>query len=751
MQTRIHRSVLAPVLLVAISSWLACKSDSNESPPAPENDAGQDVVDAPIEMASVGEDLDIDTPRDLSSTYALPKEYFAAVTEVGLKTSDLTFPDLGLTFDKEPTRLHWTDEIRHDGSIAPVFAAMAADEVKKAVALGDSATTARELIATQGMFGDRDKYVLRRFDRKISVPVKGGLLAALRTYYEHARVAGDPNPDLAPWSDLEASVAEQVDRFSPKAQIAIAQCILGLLAAAELRDKALSNAGVLTVEQWGPAIADYWKTRGSVTGHTRALELSKAMDFGVLAKAGQLAVRSVESLRIALKGEPPVDGARLDLQGPLGRIAIALDGKDDSWASSDFFLLVDLGGNDTYLDDVATNKDVYHPISVVLDLAGNDTYKPSFAFDIKTPPIPAVKSTKSARQAAGFYGIAVLDDAAGDDSYHSPRFAQGYALFGVGVLLDHGGADLYRGYDNSQGSAEYGYALLFDSGASKDKYETWELSEGFGGTRGIGFLVDDGGNDEYLAIEDPIISDWAGEGTNWSGSMGFGFGTRLSTAPYLSGGLGALFDLGGDDKYQCAVMCQGFGYFFGAGVFWDESGNDDHIVTHKYGIGGATHQSIGVFMDGQGADKYTYLGHGSTGGGEGVGLGYDLGVAFHIDRGNEADIYSFPVDIGWVMGFARHPALGVLINEGGDDEYHVTGKAGATAFGTSEVFDYDRTAGIGTLKTPSLGMFLDLGGKKDVYDLTHVGSGNAMKWIQTTPVGAGWKPELDHGYGLDTE
>ena len=67
-----------------------------------------------------------------------------------------------------------------------------------------------------------------------------------------------------------------------------------------------------------------------------------------------------------------------------------------------------------------------------------------------------------------------------------------------------------------------------------------------GGTRGIGYLVDDGGNDDYLAIENPIISDWAGEGTNWSGSQGFGFGTRLlPSGPYLSGGLGALFDLGG--------------------------------------------------------------------------------------------------------------------------------------------------------------------------------------------------------------
>jgi hypothetical protein len=222
----------------------------------------------------------------------------------------------------------------------------------------------------------------------------------------------------------------------------------------------------------------------------------------------------------------------------------------------------------------------------------------------------------------------------------------------------------------------------------------------------------------------------------------------LPSGPYLSGGLGALFDLAGNDTYQCAVMCQGFGYFFGTGLLWDKQGDDTHVVTHKYGIGGATHQSVGLYLDGQGADSYTYSGHGRTGGGEGVGLGYDLGVAFHIDGGKENDTYTFPVDIGWIVGFARHPSLGVLINEGGDDQYHITGASGARSLGTSEGFAGDRNAQLGTSTTISLGMFLDLGGT-DVYDVMGSAAANGAKWVQSTPIGDGWDPMLDHGYGLD--
>ncbi len=739
----------APLCLLVLA---ACSGSSDARPP------GAVKPDPPLvapELATVGENVDERTRRELTPAYTLPKPFYAALDEMKVAPADLRYPDIGLTFASDTTRLHWTDAVRHKGDLAPGFASMVAADVEAAVANPDPARSARDLLVAEGVYGQRDAYLASRFDQAISVTAGGRpLVDALEAFYTHAPVAGGAVPEAA-WADVEPLVAEQAARFSKKAQIAVAQCIRGLLVAAELRDLAFTRSGKLAMDAWVAMAADYWKKRLAITGYPIAKTMSDALDYETLSRAGQIAVRSVESMRVALANEPLVPGATLDLVGPLGRIALSLEGKDDTWRGADFFLLVDGGGNDTYLDDTATNLDIFHPVTAVVDLGGDDVYRPSFAWDIKGGALPSIR-TKSARQAAGMFGIAILDDAAGDDRYKCLHFCQGYGLFGVGVLVDRGGKDSYAGYDFSQGAAEYGYGLLLDTGGKDDTYETLQTSQGYGGTRGIGWLVDDGGNDAYLAIEDPIVFEWAGEGTNWSGSQGFGFGTRIfasmnSPAVYLSGGLGGLFDLGGDDRFKCAVMCQGFGYFFGTGILYDKAGRDEYVVSHKYGIGGATHQSVGVFLDYGGADTYTYLGHGRTGGGEGVGLGYDHGVAFHIDRGNDADVYRFPVDIGWIMGFARHPALGVLINEGGDDAYHITGASGERALGVSEVFDTDRSAGLGTLTTPTVGMFLDLGGTKDVYDVTHAGTGNGKKWVQTTPVGAGWKAALDHGYGLDTE
>lgn len=745
------------VALTAVAPFAACEDGSLGPMASPIEDAGvpDAEVDAGPPTATAGEDLDTRTPRELSPSYSLPDEFGAALDELSLTPSDLEFPDLGLTFDYDPTRLHWTDLVRHQGDLAPGFGSMVISDVETALSLADPAASARELLVAQGTYGQREGFVASRFDKAITVLAEGQpLLDALKAFYLHAPVIGGA-PAATPWEALEPSVAEQVSRFPLAAQIALAQALGGLVVAAELRDSAYTKNGVRTMEQWALDIDAYWKKRVYVSGYPLARDLADGVDFEELARAGQIAVRAVESARLALAAEPITEGAKLDLTGPLGRVALSLEAQDDTWSGGDFFLLVDAGGNDTYSGDTAANLDLFHPVTALLDLAGNDRYEPSFAFDIEDGTLPSQKKP-GAKQAAGMFGIAVLDDAAGDDSYLCTNFCQGYGLFGVGAHLDRGGNDTYEGYAYSQGAAEFGYGLLLDTGGGKDTYETYQLSQGFGGTRGIGWLVDDGGDDDYLAIEDPIIDNWAGEGTNWSGSQGFGFGTRIfpqgsTPGTYLSGGLGGLFDLGGDDHFKCAVMCEGFGYFFGAGLFYDKAGDDDYVVSHKYGMGGATHQSIGLFLDYGGADTHTYLGHGPTGGGEGVGLGYDLGVAFHIDRGGENDSYDFPVEIGWIMGFARHPALGVLINEGGDDSYHVLGLAGETAFGTSEVFSTDRSSAAGTLSTVSLGMFLDLGGANDTYDLSHAGLANGAKWLQTTPIGDGWDPTLDHGYGLDSE
>ena len=471
------------------------------------------------------------------------------------------------------------------------------------------------MLVAMSTYQSRDKFQSTSYDRAITVAGSAApLLDALGRFYTRPAVTGNPAPELPPWATVQAEVAAQVALFPVEAQIALAQCLDALLAAAELRDRALTGSGAMGFDKWAELNALWFDSWQQPAALTAARTASKAVDFDTLARAGELAVRAVESLRAALGQSMPVPGARLDLTGPLGRVVLALDAADDKWsgAASDeaLFLLVDRAGNDTYLDDIAANWDVYHPIAAVVDLGGNDRYHPSYDWDpIKEAYIPSPAANGLGRQAAGMFGVAVLLDAAGDDSYLCPRACQGYGLFGVGVLIDRGGDDTYKGYDLSQGAADYGFGLLLDTGGGADKYETLQMSQGYGGSRGIGWLVDDAGDDDYLAIETPIVANWANEGTNWSGAQGFGFGNRLLPGgPYVSGGLGGLLDLGGNDTYKCAVMCQGFGYFFGTGLLYDKRGDDKHIVSHKYGMGGATHQSVGIFLDEGGADSYTYRG-----------------------------------------------------------------------------------------------------------------------------------------------
>jgi hypothetical protein len=736
-------------------------------------DSGTDISADVQTLKTVGANVDDQTPRTLTTDCPLPQALYDGLKAVSVTPAQLTMPDIGLTFATDVNRFHWTDVIRHQGDLAPNFACMVKKDVEAAVALGDSDTTVRELLVAQGIYGNRDAYQVNRYDRAISVDASAQpLLTALQQFYGHPMYPGDART-FDDWSTQQGAVTAQVASLSSNTQVALAQAILGLLAAADLRDKALTS-GPLGFADWPAQIKLYFggKSSGSLVtfgnAYKAANTMTAAIDYGLLSRAGQLTARSLESLRLALRKEPLQDGATLDLTGPLGRIAISMQQKDDTWSGKDFFLLVDGGGSDTYLDDMAVNADLYHPIAAVLDLAGDDKYVPTKAYD-PTKNGPPFDRGRGTGQAAGWFGVAMIDDAAGNDLYQASNY-QAYGAWGVGVLVDHGGKDSYKGYSRSQGASDFGYGLLVDLGGSDDVYETLHNSQGFGGPRGVGWLVDDGGNDKYTALTTLIPSDPANvpydsEGSNFSGAQGFGWGLRVwdstgARVAYLSGGFGALLDLGGNDTYLCAVMCQGWGYFFGTGLLYDKSGDDSYTTWHKYGIGGATHQAIGVFFDAKGADHYEFTAGGidTNGGSEGVGLGYDLSVGFHIDRGPEPDVYKFDQDKqkwGEVMGIARFPGFGVLINEGGDDEYHLPGVMGAYAFGMMDMPPSSpsyRSSVPGAASTISLGMFLDLGGK-DTYDASGSSAANDTSWTQKAATTTGptdpFDPALDHGYGFD--
>lgn len=734
-------------------------------------DSKPDQPDAGPQPVTVGQDLDERTPRALGASCPLPQAFYDGLAASQVATNAFALPDFGLTFAKDPNRLHWTDEVRNQGDLAPELACMVSSDVKAAVVLGDSDKTVRELLVAQGIYGNRDAYQVSRYDRAITVDASAQpLFAALKTWYGHAQYSGDAST-YDTWDTIQGSVAAQIATLSSNVQVAVAQAILGLLAAADLRDQALTN-GALDFDGWQAAAKTYFGGKNSFSlttfgnAYKAADQMTAATNYDLLSRAGQMAARSVESLRLALAKEPLAPGATLDLTGPLGEITISMQASDDTWAGN-FFLLVDGGGNDIYQDSIAVT-DIVRPISVVLDLAGDDHYVQTKPYDPATDK-PPVDHGRATGQAAGWFGVAILDDAAGNDEY-ATEYYQAYSSWGVGVLVDHAGTDTYEGWVHSQGASEFGYALLLDLGGGNDEYTTLHTSQGYGGPRGIGWLVDDGGDDTYTAWttlidNDPNNAPYDQEGSNFSGAQGFGFGLRVwdsngNGVAYLSGGMGALFDLAGNDTYTCATMCQAWGYFFGTGLLWDASGNDHYTTWHKYGIGGATHQAIGVFVDASGSDAYEYSAGGiaTNGGCEGVGLGYDASVGFHIDRGPEPDTYTFDQDKqqwGEVLGIARFVGLGVLINEGGDDQYHLPGVMGAYALGMTDM-PYSsppyRSSGNGTLASVAMGMFLDLGGN-DTYDASGSQATNDATWKQTAATTNSttdpFDPKLDHGYGFD--
>ncbi len=709
------------------------------------------------ELVAAGEDIDERSTRELASSYEVPQIFYETLAALEVEPEELDYPDAGADFDLIPTRLAWTDQIRHRGDLAPVFAHMVGEDVEAAAA---SASPLVELLVAQNTYNDRHDYRTSRYDLRVEAdPAAEPLVAALRALIEHPPPADHPDPPDLSWDQLEDEVREQVATLPEAARTPLALALPALARAAELRDEALLAADELDMEDWQDLHQRFWDgSEGRETyTHDYGTDAHPGFDFERMARAAQLVARATEDLRAALADVPLQAGALLDVPTPLGRVTVSLEDAASEWNGADHerLLLLDGGGDDRWLGPVAANTSLWLPVAVALDLRGDDLWsleQTAWTIEDEAPdgPWPVSWPWWTTRmQGFGLFGVALLSDGGGDDEYLCGGLGQGAGVWGIGVLADHGGSDRYRGYVNAQGHGQFGQGLLVDLGAGDDSYETLEKSQGYGGPRGVGWLVDDGGADTYLAIEEPILWDWAGEGSNWSGSQGFGYGVRdgffVDGAPVFSGGLGALFDLDGDDSYQCAVMCQGFGYAWGTGLLWDRAGDDEHVITHKYATGAATHWAVGLYVDHAGDDGYR-----NRGNDECIGLGYDSSVAWHLDRGDGADVYTIDNIGDFAVGGTRIPSLGVLINEGGDDEYHIPG-SGRRALGYARVESGNRGMSSYLRLVQNVGLFFDLGGTGDVYDTAREGVGNGLDWLQTEPDGDGWNPTFDHGYGLDSE
>ncbi len=249
--------------------------------------------------------------------------------------------------------------------------------------------------------------------------------------------------------------------------------------------------------------------------------------------------------------------------------------------------VLDPGGNDTYIWDHPF-RDTGRARQVIIDLGGDDTYESTADF---------------AGPGVAVYGACLIDDHAGNDTYTSTKMGSiAMGLFGVGIIIDRAGDDTYdnTGSDSgwSQGVGFYGLGLIIDQ-AGRDTYRAEKLSQGVGGPRGLGAILDASGNDLYQANGPNFPSAYATPGVFLGMSQGFGFGIR----GYAAGGIGLIDDASGNDQYIAGEFSQGGGYYFGLGMIRDHAGNDLYHG-NRYGQAFAAHQAIGILIDDQGDDTY---------------------------------------------------------------------------------------------------------------------------------------------------
>lgn len=479
---------------------------------------------------------------------------------------------------------------------------------------------------------------------------------------------------------------------------------------------ALAFAG-LTDEERGFLEAERWSLSDVFAGEVyihldqdserfrrnkRLIDLAARVDYSALLQAAATLAELTDPswarewgdlLRAAFADSLGAD-ILVNRETPYGRILVG--GAGGRWyRETDAAFILDLGGDDFYTGNSGGSNGWGIPLAVLIDLEGDDAYE----------------STMKSCQGAGCLGVGGLLDLAGDDQYIGIEWCQGTGYFGVGWLHDAAGDDTYRGRTFCQAAGLFGVGLLLDEEGG-DRYEGDCHVQGVGLARGVGALVDLGGDDEYYAKGlYPTGYGDAGIFDAWSQGCGMGFRT------IASGGLGLLSDGGGQDRMEAGNFSQGGGYYYGYGIVAADGHDDDTYIGSRYNQGFSAHQAVGVFLEEGGDDSYT------TRQAVAQGLAWDECVSLFIDHEGD-DVYEGGG--GFSQGASAHNSFCFFIDRSGGDRYiYGPGQAraggndyhGGTSFslfvdegGRTNTYTSDEGAQGGFRYRPEHGFFLDLAG-----------------------------------------
>ena len=338
-----------------------------------------------------------------------------------------------------------------------------------------------------------------------------------------------------------------------------------------------------------------------------------------------------------------------EAETPIGKVLVG--GEGPNVYSEDAALIVDLGGDDLYLNNAGGTRPGM-PVALVIDFGGNNRYLGKDNFS----------------QGAGLLGCGFLVDLGGETTFRALSESQGAGFWGMGFLYHGDGNAVYSASRFSQGTGQMGLGLMI-SGRGNDSYLCSFSGQGLGLFGGAGILIDEGGNDFYhLGGSEPDFRD----PLKASQSFGQGFGMGVASEKdirAIPGGIGMLIDLKGDDTYIADYFAQGSSYYYGLGILDDRAGNDQYIAG-RYAQGAGIHSSVGVLIDRQGNDFY-YSSYGVA-----QGLGHDYGIGFLEDDEGE-NRYQGGI---LVQGAATNNGLGILIDPKGPNKqsYQSNGQAFTT-------------------------------------------------------------------------
>jgi len=504
-----------------------------------------------------------------------------------------------------------------------------------------------------------------------------------------------------------AKLRAEVDKVPAALQLPLAKLVLNLVEAREWIDLGLRDVPPALRDRLFAALPTLLDETPDGTGYQVVFDdIAKRIDPPSLYYGCLKALQAVQDARREIPaGEWPE--FRFRLETPWGTVRFDNENGGDR-NEKDPLLVVDFAGaqGNVFWGPLGATGP-RRPLSVALMLDNRGVLGDSNGFDLQ-------KDGGNADLATGILGCGILYVSGdGGGNYRTGRYGLGFGMFGMGAVVDEGGDDTYKMAAGGEGAGIFGIGLLLDAGGD-DEYTLLEGDgQGYGGPGGIGALGDRAGNDTYFAERDASKAGRADYHSKdkiaANNAQGVGSGRRGdgSDGHNWAGGLGALLDVAGNDKYEAGNFSQGLGYWYGTGLLWD-GGGDDTYESVYFTQGSGAHFAIGALIDEAGNDRHTLL----ENAGAAFGFGWDVVNAFLIDRGTGNDRYEAKIIS---TGLAEVRSNAFFIDEGGDDTYVLD--AGTNGFGMvdnrKEYADPPKTS-TASFSLTQVGLFLDLDGK-DTY------------------------------------